>query len=334
VVRLSGPQVGAFLANHFSAPVRLLGCVHGQMRNRNRVIDDPVVVLLEGDRGAEVNLHGGPWVVQEFLELAKQFGFEVAGSSVRGAVDLEAVDGSTLIEREMLAHLPSAKTELALNSLLAQPDAWKSFVKEQPSVEQIAAIVADRGLWWLLHPPRVAIVGLPNAGKSTLANQLFAQERSIVTDAPGTTRDWVGELANIDGLLVMLVDTPGLRQTNDAIEATAMHQAKSEIARADLVIHVVDVTRTLKAQVMAFSQASLTVANKVDLVGLSDPTGVAEYGIVAKTGSGIGVLRTAIHAHFNFKGISKSSPRWWTQRQLRVLQAAQADRGALSAIIE
>ena len=135
-----------------------------------------------------------------------------------------AVDGAMTLEREMLAALPLARTDLGVRTLLAQ----RRHGAEAMSTLYAAAIgriLADRSLDHLLHPPRVAIVGAPNVGKSTLANQLFAQERSITADLPGTTRDWVGEIANIDGLAVTLVDTPGVRDTADAIEREAIDRS-------------------------------------------------------------------------------------------------------------
>ena len=108
--------------------------------------------------------------------------------------------------------------------------------EQESAAADLPAILADRSLWWLLHPPRVAIVGRPNVGKSTLANQLFARERSITADLPGTTRDWVGELADVNGLAVMLVDTPGLRDAADPIERAAIAGARGQIAAADLVV--------------------------------------------------------------------------------------------------
>ena len=104
------------------------------------------------------------------------------------------------LEQEVLMSLPLARTELTLRMLLAQPAAWDRLIARPPAKAETENILADRALHWLLHPPRVAIVGAANVGKSTLANQLFGQQRSITVDLPGTTRDWVGETANLDGL--------------------------------------------------------------------------------------------------------------------------------------
>src|SRR5213075_1287570 len=101
---------------------------------------------------------------------------------------------------------------------------------------------------------------------STLANQLFGRERSITADVPGTTRDWVGELANVDGLMVMLVDTPGVRGTMDDIEREAIEVSRREVAGADLMIVVLDQTQDAREQVeLAGKHAGgIVVANKKD----------------------------------------------------------------------
>src|SRR3954453_7383815 len=78
VVRLTGPKTRDFLARHFSRTIKPSRCVHGELRGaEGRVIDDPVVVLHEDQNTADINLHGGPWVVQACLELARASGFEV-----------------------------------------------------------------------------------------------------------------------------------------------------------------------------------------------------------------------------------------------------------------
>src|SRR5215212_1233938 len=110
VVRLVGPGVGPFLSEHFSRPAREGRCVHGELSDRGNVIDDPVVVLSDHGQQADVNLHGGPWVVQAALELARRSGFEINGSPGL-PLPADAVDAEGELEREVLSHLPMARTE-------------------------------------------------------------------------------------------------------------------------------------------------------------------------------------------------------------------------------
>jgi small GTP-binding protein len=239
-----------------------------------------------------------------------------------------AVDGQSLLEREILAHLPLARTEQGLRMLLAQGDAWQRYqampIPRRPSV---AEILEDKCLWWMLHPPRVAIVGGANVGKSTLANQLFAQERSITADVPGTTRDWVGESANIDGLAVILIDTPGLRETEDVIEKEAIARSSEVIAAADLVITVIDAT----IDPPHADANGISVLNKCDLAPARTLGGAIRT--VATTGEGVDELRAAVRAHFRCASLEVSRPRWWTRRQREILQRALEDPQALRLIL-
>ena len=324
VVRLVGPGVKSFLSRHFSREARPGRCVHGELTDGGNVIDDPVVVLSDDARQVDVNLHGGPWVVQAALELARRDGFEVDASRTL-PLPAEAVDAEGEVEREVVAHLPLARTELGVRVLLAQVDAWR---KHRESIDP-RRVLEDRSLWWLLHPPRVAIVGAANVGKSTLANQLFAQERSVTADLPGTTRDWVGEMADVNGLPVLLVDTPGLRRTEDAIEREAIEAAGGEIRRADLVVLVLDATRPLRPEQAGLLEAypdALVVINKCDIGLQLEAPGRRCVPTVATTGQGVDDLRATIAAHFGCVGIELDRPRWWTERQRQWLHLRCADR--------
>lgn len=327
VVRARGAGVPAILRDHFSKPVADGRCVHGALRDAaGHVLDDPVVVTSAGGTIADVNLHGGPWVVRSVLELLRRAGFDVVEPSP-GPVPLDAVDGETAVEREVLAHLPLARTELGVRALLAQVDAWAALAGS-PDPEVARSMLADRGLWWLLHPPRVAVVGAPNVGKSTLANQLFAQERSITADLPGTTRDWVGELADVNGLPVMLVDTPGLRETPDHIERAAIARGREQVAAADLVVVVLDGSRAVtpdEAALLGAHPDALVVLNKADRAAAAAAAGavparVPHVRTVATAGAGVDGLRARIAGRFACEGLDVTRARWWTERQRELLE--------------
>jgi small GTP-binding protein len=300
VVRLVG-ETAEFLARHFSRPVPPGRPVHGNLTDGDRIIDDPVAVVHAG--GVDLSLHGGPWVVRQVLELASRNGFEIV-HPLQPPLPLEAVDGDDEIEREMLAHLPLARTEMALRLLLAQRAAWRRLSSQSsPGAPGLSPqSYPDPSLWWLLHPPRVAIVGAPNVGKSTLANQLFAQERSITADQPGTTRDWVEEIADVDGLAVRLTDTPGLRESADPIEQAAITASGGQIQSADLIVLVVDATQPLEEQrrwTGRYPQA-LVVRNKCDQAVDMRAIDVAKPHIhtIATNGDGVDHLRQTIRRRF------------------------------------
>ena len=358
VVRLVGPAVPGFLAAHLSRPAVESRCVHGDLSSGDGVLDDPVVVLLPGGRAADVSLHGGPWVVESVLDLLRKEGFEVTQPAAGDeSIPLDAVDGATVLEREVNAHLPLAKTELAVRVLASQVEAWQAVVRRAtpgPGEEahlarwmqkaeriksELGAILADRGLWWLLHPPRVAIIGAPNVGKSTLANQLFARDRVITADLPGTTRDWVGEVANLDGLAVMLVDTPGIRRTDDAIEAEAIERSGEQVKSADLVVVVTDATRPLDGEQAAVLEAwpdALRVINKTDAASPAwDLALVGGVRTVGTSGAGVDELRRTIRSRFGVvAGMDERWPRWWTPRQRQVLEDAQGRVEVVRRMIE
>lgn len=329
VVRLAGPGVEAFLHRHFSKPAMPNQCVHGKLLDGERVIDDPVVVL-HGD-SADINLHGGDWVVQECLGLARRSGFRIVES------DSELLDASTLIEREMLESLPYARTEEALRALLAQPALWASAFSLQPSAfdpVRVRQILDNRSLWWMLHPPKIAIIGIPNVGKSTLANQLFGTTRSITADIPGTTRDWVGDWANIDGLPIQLLDTPGQRFTDDPIEHAAIQRSQSQINSADLVLLVLDPTQPLDGEqrtLLDHHPNALIILNKADCRPVWNADSLKATHTIATTGDGIDIVRSEVQYRFG-PVQSASHPLYWTVRQQRLLERALTDPAAFQSL--
>lgn len=290
------------------------------------MIDDPVVVI--GDGFADINLHGGPWVVRQCLNLAERAGFET------GKCDDGLIEAASAIEQEILQSLSHARTEQGIRILLDQTRRWRDFVN-QPANDRIRSMLDDRSLWWLLHPPRVAIVGVANVGKSTLANRLFGQELSITADIPGTTRDWVGDWANLDGLPIMLLDTPGQRVSNDTIEQIAIQRSRPEIESADLVLVVLDPTVPLEEQNHVRKRFSdgLIVINKMDMPSRWDTSSLDAVRTVAVKDQGINELRSRIRKYFGCAN-EMNGPFWWTDRQREILERALANPEALREIFD
>jgi len=341
VVRVTGELVAPFLAAHFSRAVAPLRCVHGDLRDeRGEVIDDALVVLHEDGRAADINVHGGPWVIESAVALAQRHGFTYVppASPPDGAQLHPPADAASILDREVWAAAPLARTEQGLRVLLAQPQAWADLVARAQTAPadlpaMIKRILVDNTLDCLLRPRRVVLVGPANVGKSTLANQLFAQERSITADLPGTTRDWIGELANIDGLPVLLFDTPGLRESSDPIEREAVGKVRALIRSGSLMVWVSapDAQHPVP-RLGPILGPVIEVMNKADLLPDEAAQGHA-CPTVATTGQGIERLRRLIRVQLGCGDLDPSRPRCWTDRQTQILLRALKDPTCLGEIV-
>jgi tRNA modification GTPase len=126
---------------------------------------------------------------------------------------------------------------------------------------------------------RVAIIGRPNVGKSSLLNALLGAERAIVTPAPGTTRDVIEGCADFDGVPVVLLDTAGLRETDDEAERLGVDRACAAASAADLVLVVLDTASPLAPQREVLDRAvAIAVLNKIDLPSVWSAEDVAQVG--------------------------------------------------------
>lgn len=139
----------------------------------------------------------------------------------------------------------------------------------------------------------VAIAGPPNAGKSSLLNALAGEERAIVTDIAGTTRDAIREHINVNGYPVQFVDTAGIRDTDETIERLGISRSKTEIAKADVVIWMTDIREPVIPQDI---QPDITVYNKSDLTEQEQIIDRTESTLVlsVKTGAGLEQLQKRI----------------------------------------
>jgi tRNA modification GTPase len=116
----------------------------------------------------------------------------------------------------------------------------------------------------------LAIIGKPNVGKSSLLNALLKEKRAIVTDIPGTTRDVIEEFISLDGIPVKIIDTAGIRETEDVVEKIGVERSKKKIDEADLVILVLDSSRSLDKEdeeIISYvkNKKYIVLLNKVDL---------------------------------------------------------------------
>ena len=181
----------------------------------------------------------------------------------------------------------------------------------------------------------VAIAGAPNAGKSTLLNRLLRDDRALVSDIAGTTRDVIEEQAHIDGVLFRFLDTAGIRTTDDQLERMGIERTLASIARARIVIHLIDAT-TIKGAIPApdfplrEDQTLLTVINKTDAAPtLVLPDNV--IGISALSGSGADMLCRALRSAVDTEGLFHGDTVVSNSRHFQALSEASAalDRALL-----
>ncbi len=295
---------------------------------------------LTGEDVLELQGHGGPVVLDMLLERVLSLGARRAGPGeftqrafVNGKIDLaqaeavlDLVNSATRqaargalrsLSGEFSKHVHAiAQQVLELRvfceSAIDFPDEDIDFLSESDVGDRLEAVRnrlstlrADARQGALLQDGlNVVIAGAPNVGKSSLLNRLSGEDRAIVTNVPGTTRDTLNADFDLDGMPVRVVDTAGLRETTDTVEVEGVNRAHRAMATADVVLWVVDDRESTSGKAgerpractaSDAAAASIIASNKADLSGR--PTGRLAPGVVricALTGEGIEALATEI----------------------------------------
>lgn len=181
----------------------------------------------------------------------------------------------------------------------------------------------------------VAIAGAPNVGKSTLLNRLLNEERAMVSEIAGTTRDVIEERANIGGVLFRFLDTAGIRSTDDRLERMGIERTMESIRRAQIVIHMIDATLLETSCKPDFAlrpdQQLLTVANKIDQVPATLTLPENAIGISAKQGTGLDQLCDALRGAVDTEALYHGDPVVSNNRHYEALTTA---REALDRALE
>jgi tRNA modification GTPase len=287
-----------------------------------------------GEDMVEVSCHGSPVVLRYALERACEHGARLAEPGeftlrayLNGRIDLpqaeavlDLIAATTLYQARIAAQQTEGSVSRRLKpvkepllELIALLEAGIDFAEDDVSVapaEEIArrlapihagvsALIASFAYGKLVHEGfTLAIVGRPNVGKSSLFNRLLEQDRAIVTDVAGTTRDLVSETASLDGIPVRFLDTAGIRQGQDAIESLGIERSYRAMADADLTLVVTDVSAPRSAEDdelirRAREQGRFLVAgNKCDLPHAGDHG--ESLPVSALTGAGLPGLRRQI----------------------------------------
>lgn len=263
-----------------------------------------------GEDVIEISAHGSPFVQQQILDACIKFGARLAKPGeftqrafLNGKLDLaqaeavaDLIASNTTASQKTALHNVRGGFSSELKELRERLIKFSALIELELDFSQEDVEFADRKQIYKLieelsfstdrlvnsfqlgnvikNGVSVAIIGKPNAGKSTLLNTLLNENRAIVSDIPGTTRDTIEEIINIDGILFRLIDTAGIRQhTTDSIETEGMERSLEKMRQADLVLYLFETGETnasikaLKAELAKQHLNYLLVANKIDLTG-------------------------------------------------------------------
>ncbi|MCH2162405.1 MAG: GTP-binding protein [Phycisphaerales bacterium] len=255
----------------------------GELRRRTIAELDNGLVVRVSETRAQLTPHGGEQIVARVAQALREAGATWLDAPPPGAAP-EAADE---IEASMLDALARARSPLAIPLLLDQPARWR---KESSPLDDVDLARSQR-LNRLLTPATVAMVGAPNAGKSTLLNTLLGREAALVSAEPGTTRDRIGALVDIGGLVVEWIDTPGQRTTTDPIEQAAIELANTPLRDAALRIRILAPDTTPPKFAEIDHERELVVVNKCDQPeGSAMARDIDAPAICAITGDGIEAL--------------------------------------------
>ena len=301
-------------------------------------LDDVVAVYFPkgytGEPTVEISCHGSLYVQQALLQALVDSGARLAEAGeftqrafLNGRLDLSQAEAvADLIDSVTPAQHRLAVSQLRggyaqkLKALRQQLLDLTSLLELELDFSQEDVEFADRGrLQSLLQELQeetlrliasfrlgnalkrgvpVAIVGKPNAGKSSLLNALLGDDRAIVSDIPGTTRDTIEETLTLDGITFRFIDTAGLRHSDDRVETLGVERSKKAVEQADIVLYLRDATKPGEEPDLDLSDKTvIEVYTKADL--LADSSRVGGLCISSKTGLGLDTLRKEILSRFH-----------------------------------
>ena len=348
IIRISGDKSFEILEKIFKRqnPNSDLGFSklnYGFIKDGKKMIDEVMVARLKAPKTytcediVEINCHGGVVVSQKILELVLKNGARHAekGEFTKRAFMNGRID---LSQAEAVMDIIHGKTEKSVSLSLDQLRGDLNVVLDYPEegiddplpkdlrdnlenvYEEANRLIEsyDKGKK-IKEGIKTVIVGKPNVGKSTLLNSLLREERAIVTHVAGTTRDVIEEVINIKGIPLVLVDTAGIRQTDDIVENIGVTKSKEFIEKADLVLLVLDASKELEKEdreviekIKENSKKAIVLLNKIDLAKKIDFKEFDLENVVeisAKDNIGIEDMEEKIYSYIISEKVEDSSEK-------------------------
>lgn len=263
-----------------------------------------------GEDVVEISCHGSPFIQEQVINAIIKKGARLAKPGeftqrafLKGKFDLtqaeavaDLIASNTEASRNTAIHNIRGGFSTVLKELREQIIQFSSLIELELDFSEEDVEFADRTKFYELinhatfitnellqsfqlgnvikNGVSIAIVGKPNAGKSTLLNTLLNENRAIVSDIPGTTRDTIEEIININGILFRLIDTAGIRESKDVIEVIGVEKSMEKMLQADLVLYLFDAVEEGQAEVeaallmvQAQNKNFIAIGNKLDVLG-------------------------------------------------------------------
>ena len=364
IIRLSGKDVIAFVQQFFTGKIinkESHTITYGYIKDNGEKIDEVLVNIYRGKRTftgeemVEINCHGGVYITNKVVDLCLHHGARLAERGefskrafLNGRIDLSQAEAIS----DIITAKNSYASSLALKGIQGSISHFIKDLKEDlievnidyPEYEDVEELTADKllpmstsliekmnkiiedskNIKLLKEGIQTAIIGKPNVGKSSLLNAMLKEEKAIVTNIAGTTRDVVEGSVTVDGILLNMIDTAGIRETDNIVESLGVEKSKEMIKKADLVLLVIDGSKELDQEDQKLLELTedtnrIIIINKADLGKKVDLEGIE---ISAKE-QDILALTKEIKKKFNLGLMSNQEDYYLTNaRQTQLLEKA------------
>ena len=309
---------------------------YGKIMDGNKEIDEVLVSIMKAPKTytmedvVEINTHGGIAPTNKVLELLLKNGCRLAEAGeftkrayLNGRIDLtqaeavmDKINAKTDMQNELATNSLNGKVSNLINNLRENDIMVPKIINLKKRIEEILKESKNGKI--IKEGIKTAIIGSPNVGKSSLLNELLQEDKAIVTDIAGTTRDIVEGQISINGILLNIIDTAGIRNTDDKVEAIGVEKSIKVMNDADLVLFMLNNNEELSNDNKKLlnelnNRNYIIIVNKIDLVKKIDISKLNKDNIIEmsiKEKKGINELKNKIIELFNLDNIETKDPTY------------------------